>query len=309
MRHFSLSGYKVLGIGRNSTPPQALLTFGEYVCVDQIDFDKISCNVCIHASGLASDSASYVDLIKANVDQTIHLYENIDCSHFIFISSASVYPPSLVPHKETAIVDPDSLNDYGKSKRIAENFLISNTLHPTSILRPRAIYGVGDRVLLPRISRLMFGKLFILPAPLFYNVSLTCIDNLTYAIDNLLNSRPTSVEVYNIADPKTYILEDIFKSVAELLHKDVKIIRFSEKALRVAASTGISKNFNSETLYYFLNHHTLNTDKIRENVGNLPVEGFHDYSEKLENWIKNIELHQLKKQNPLLPWLGYGTNS
>jgi len=72
---------------------------------------------------------------------------------FIFISSPSVYFrfKHQLDLKESDIL-PKPINIYSSSKREAEKLVQSSGI-PYVILRPRALIGRGDKVIIPRILR------------------------------------------------------------------------------------------------------------------------------------------------------------
>lgn len=66
---------------------------------------------------------------------------NIRHKHFVFISSADVYPTSSQPHREDETIEAESLPDrYGKSKLAAEKMALTQANNPL-ILRPTAMLG------------------------------------------------------------------------------------------------------------------------------------------------------------------------
>jgi len=113
---------------------------------------------------------------------------------------------------------------YGKSKRLAELKLIENSknFENVTILRPRAIYGVGDTTLLPRILKLIFGKIIFLPANKKTITSLTAISNLLYAIYLTINSDMNGIKIYNVADNCRYNLNDVIYKVGNKFRPRLK---------------------------------------------------------------------------------------
>jgi 2-alkyl-3-oxoalkanoate reductase len=174
-------------------------------------------DACVHCAGLADDASSTQELYRANVQATQNLCSALtQCKVFIFISSASVYDFSDEKVKvETDTHHTDQLSEYGKSKLQAEHSVANATLPSRYILRPRAVYGRGDRHLLPRICRLIRTNRLILPFPLEKKASLTHIDNLIESILAALKQAKAGLHIYNISDPKAYQLHEVFWSVAQ----------------------------------------------------------------------------------------------
>ena len=111
----------------------------------------------VHAAALASPWASPRDYIDHNIRATQHVIEwaaTHDCPPVHFISSSSVFyrPTDQFDISESTPIpaDRDQVNGYSRSKVVAER-LVATYPGPWSILRPRAVIGPGDTVVLPRV--------------------------------------------------------------------------------------------------------------------------------------------------------------
>ena len=113
-------------------------------------------DVVIHAAALSAPWGDPAAFRRINVDGTRHAvdFARRAGAHLLLISSSSVlYAPGdqhdlpEAPAPETA-----SVNAYAATKREAED-LVRRAGLPAAILRPRAVFGVGDTVLFPRIAR------------------------------------------------------------------------------------------------------------------------------------------------------------
>jgi nucleoside-diphosphate-sugar epimerase len=213
--------HTILATGRSSTKK-----FINYPNINYFQQDlsqemaTLSCEVCIHCAGLADDTATKEQFEKHNVLATKHLLHALmDCKVFIFISSASVYnfQDGKPKCEEDASLDKTS-SLYGRSKLQAEHLVQNSGIPSIYILRPRAVYGTGDRVLLPRILKLIKGSKMIIPSRLGTQSSLTHIQNLCEAITKAIAQSKLGVHVFNIADQKTYNLKSVF---GEILAKKV----------------------------------------------------------------------------------------
>ena len=113
--------------------------------------------VVIHCAALASPWASPASYKRNNIDATQNIYNycvHNKVRHLIYISSSSVlYRDGDQFNLNEKDVPPEpkyQINNYSKSKLIGEQ-LIKSFPGTLSILRPRAVFGPGDTVLLPRI--------------------------------------------------------------------------------------------------------------------------------------------------------------
>lgn len=292
-------------MGRTKNPPAALYPFADYLAVDIAEsVPKLEATICIHCAGLASDKETASTLNKINVEGTKHVFHNISCSHFIFLSSASVYPPTNKIHTEQEQIDEANVSAYGLSKLKGEQFLQQQIDRRISIIRPRAVYGIGDRILLPRLLRLKKGPLLVTPAQLDYNISITNIENLLFATHRLIeHSSLNGVEIYNVVDDTVQTFKEVIKDVMDLA--DVKLLahlRIPQTVLRFLGKQFPKSDINSNTLKYYLCHHQLSNKKIKEDLQIEFPQTFTTYKKNYKTWIEKIGLEDLQRAATDLPW-------
>lgn len=305
VRFFKRKGYEILALGRRNRAdvPSKLFDFADYATYEECEGQDIRCGALIHTAGLASETASINSLNQSNVELTQTIFKTFKTSHFIQISSASVYPPSKHGHPEDEGIQESNISDYGLSKLKAEQWLIKHCNDtPLTILRPRAIYGVGDQVLLPRLIRLKKGPFFLKPHPLNYRVSMTCIELLLEVTDRVIQKPKDSLPtVLNIADNCTYNLSEVFEKITELSSAK-SILKVPEVILRTVAATGLSKNVTTGGLDYFLTDHFLNTSRLEEVLGKFNTPTFNDYQTTIQDWIQKVDSKSLINGHRNLPW-------
>jgi nucleoside-diphosphate-sugar epimerase len=108
------------------------------------------------------------------------------------------------------------LSDYARSKHEGEQLLLGKPLLPWTILRPPAVYGPGDREMLPILKMIRRG-LVVHAGPRDQRLSLLHVDDLANAIAAwLLVSRRSSHKTYAIDDgtPGGYGWEKIGEAVS-----------------------------------------------------------------------------------------------
>ncbi len=306
LRFFKKQGYEVLALGRRakSDVPKRLLQYADYATYEECNGRKISCEALIHTAGLASERAAHSELVHSNIDLTRSVFESFEARHFIYISSASVYPPSKQAHDEDDLIPENKISEYGLSKLKAEQWLLQNCGETRlSILRPRAIYGVGDQVLLPRLLRLKKGRFFIKPHPLDYTVSMTCIGLLLEVTSRIIKSTElTHPLVLNVADNRTYHLSDVFEKIA-LLSTSKNMVNIPESVLQTVATLGLSKNISKGGLAYFLTDHFLDTNRLEKTLGQFDTPHFEWYSDNtLKQWLLAVGSNKLLQGDGNLPW-------
>lgn len=160
------AGYFVRATGRSHVHVERLQRItDEFVRGDLLELDlRALCqnmDVVFHAAALSSPWGPEAAFHAANVVATERLLSasrTARADGFIFVSSPSIYAafrdqPLLT---EDTPLPRRSLNAYARTKRIAENRVLTANAPDfrTVSVRPRALIGPDDRVLLPRILAL-----------------------------------------------------------------------------------------------------------------------------------------------------------
>jgi nucleoside-diphosphate-sugar epimerase len=189
-RYLRSRGHHVIGLSRR--PPRA----GAADIAMAHDLargvpDLAPVDTVIHAAALSAPWGRPAAFDAANVDGTRHALALAARSgaRFILISSSSVLyaEGDQEDLPEAPAPDTPPVNDYARTKRAAEAL---TSAYPGSwaILRPRAVYGVGDTVLFPRIARA--AKLRLLPR---FRVAVPARGDLV-SIDTLVRQVARAVE-------------------------------------------------------------------------------------------------------------------
>lgn len=313
-RYFYALGHDVIATGRQLTPHPTLLRYAKYVPGDITKpVKEFNADVCIHAAGLASDNSDYGSLFLNNVTGTKNVIEAAkNCRTLIFISSSSVYSFCGKPAVETDAVLNAPISDYGKTKLLAEKLLEENIpSHQTRlILRPRAIYGVGDRVLLPRLLNLIRGKIVFCPVPDGVLTSAISINNLAYAIELYLNraDKPPLL-CLNIADHQVYKLKDIILKILETIEgPHLKVLDVSSLALKIlpviASKTSLIKQLSPVAINAMKQNSVLDLTNINNTLNYKPAYTFDNSYKEIGDWLRYIGGKKIYLQNlKNAPWI------
>ncbi|WP_332676502.1 NAD-dependent epimerase/dehydratase family protein [Brevundimonas sp.] len=161
------AGYAVTATGRSAPNRKRLEDMGATVVIaDLLTADLAALvkegDVVFHAAALSSPWGREADFRRINVDATAALMEaaaQAGCDAFVFVSSPSVHSAFRDQTGLTEESEPPAraLNAYARTKREAERRVL-NADRPsfrTVVVRPRALIGPDDRVLLPRILGLV----------------------------------------------------------------------------------------------------------------------------------------------------------
>ena len=196
--------YSITGVSRKSKL--------ENISWDELFTKSPSADIWIHLAGKAHDlkgNAQESEYIQTNTNLTKKVFDSFlkdnQAEKFIYFSSVKAAASKVDGWlKEEDQFELD--NPYGKSKRLAEEYLLSQELAENKkliILRPCMIHGPGNKGNLNLLYT--FAKTGI-PYPLarFKNSrSFLSIDNLIYIIDKIIESKDMMTGIYNVADDQT----------------------------------------------------------------------------------------------------------
>ena len=236
------------------------------------DFDAV-----VHCAGLADDWAPRDVALAVNRDGTRTVVRSFPGARIVHLSTSSVYD-AFVPNVGVREEDGPArrfLSTFSESKAFAE-FELAGT--DAVILRPHAVYGPGDRSLLPRIIAMVRGRRLVLPEAAEVRHSLTHIDNLVLAVRRALDPS-TPRGTYNIADDTPVLLSAVLREVLERRGIDARIFGIPyaaafalagtmENAARIARGRPITTRYVVSQLG---RERTLDLTRAREVLGYRPA--------------------------------------
>lgn len=201
--------------------------------------DLAGADVVVHLAAAVGDTGAgraVEEMFRAvNVDGSRRLLDAAHGRPVVWVSSASVYDPN----RDRSLVGEDhpirgQLSAYGRTKAAGDQLALDAA---AVVLRPRAVYGDGDRHLLPRIRRSVRAGVALLPGP-DVRLSLTAVDNLA---DACLVAYRWPAGAYNIADVEPYWRDATIRAVlastgssARLLHVPLPLATLAAAIIGVA---------------------------------------------------------------------------
>jgi nucleoside-diphosphate-sugar epimerase len=222
-------GYQVRASGRSQSPPSELQQAGiewrqtelsnELACRALVS----DCGWVLHCAGKSSPVGRWEDFARDNlVALRCLIRASSRVEGFVYLSSSGVYfhGQSGLEARHESHPLPESYPAYYHylwSKRLAEEILRESAL-PWIIVRPRAIYGPGDRSLFPRIrAQLMRGSLPIIGD----GRNLTSLTHVQHLFDLMLllleSQSDLGQTVWNICDGDPVDLWGLFQQIADKL--------------------------------------------------------------------------------------------
>ena len=308
-RWYAARRHEVIAVGRIQNPPIKLRACAQYLRADITKpFMLPDADVCIHAAGLADDKAGPSDLQASNVDGTTNVAAAArNCKMFVHVSTSSVYPHTgTILSEEMAAKIPAKLSHYGKSKWLAETILRDDfRFDACFILRPRGLYGAGDKVLLPRLLRLVNNGKMISPGKMDVRLSMTHFSNFAIAVDKCIASGLDGLHTYNVADDKTYFLNDV---VRKLLH-EIYGYELEERKLPLWLLRCMALINMGEVTPLFLDtvskDFVLDLAKAKSELRYTPLADLDGSLNEIATWVKSVGgVSVLRNAEPRLAWDG-----
>lgn len=253
----------------------------------------------VHLAGKAHDTENTTieeDYYKINTDLTKKIFDeflNSDIKDFIYFSSVKAVADCV----EDVLDENHSAGpktSYGRSKRLAEEYLLAKTIPQTKrlfIIRPCMIHGPGNKGNLNLLYKIV--KIGI-PWPLgaFNNKrSFLSIDNLNFLILQLLKNKKITSGIYNFADDDFLSTNELIKIIDEALGKKTKQLNIYPEFINIFSKIGdkIKLPLNSERLKKLTENYKVSNLKIKSalDIAQLPVS-------TKEGLIKTIKSFQHK---------------
>ncbi|MDA9525243.1 hypothetical protein XI06_34290 [Bradyrhizobium sp. CCBAU 11434] len=295
-RQLAARGHEVIALGRSASLRDVLR--GERITVEICDLaDAASLSALeledvdaiVHCAGLSSNWGPRRDFERNNVTATANLLAQAQrwhAPHVVYVSSSSVYfrfRDGLGVSEGSAL--PAPINHYAWSKAAAEQLVRSTSDLSWTIVRPRGIYGAGDKALLPRLLRAAKRG----PLPSFNGgravIDLTYVDDVVAAIACILGVKDkASGAIYNVSGGEAVSIREIITRSAALAGVDVRWRELSWPVALTAirAIEGFHKLFRPQvepvvTAYsagLLAFSQTLDLSAIRKDLGWTPTVDF-----------------------------------
>lgn len=276
--YFIEKQYNVYGLSRNISNRNSSFSWENLE-----EIKSISIQAFIHLAGKAHDlkkTSSSDDYFTINTDLTKRLFDcflKSKANDFIYFSSVKSVADQ-VKGVLTEDIIPNPTTPYGKSKQLAEHYLIDNQPKDGKrlfIIRPCMIHGPGNKGNLNLLFKMITSGI---PYPLssFTNKrSFLSISNLCYIIEKLLSDKTIPGGIYNVADDEALSTNNVVELISEATGAKLKLWKINPLFVKAASKIG-DKFFlplNSERLKKLTENYVVSNDKIKHALGiaNLPI--------------------------------------
>jgi len=159
-------GYRVRATGRDPVVLERLKAMGAETAAADLTDRATAATLCadvdvvFHAAALSSPWGPDAAFERINIEATRRLLSaarGAGCDGFIFVSSPSIYaaPRNRLNLTESSAPWEPPMNAYARTKLVAERLVLgaNGPTIRTVAIRPRAVVGPDDTVLLPRLLR------------------------------------------------------------------------------------------------------------------------------------------------------------
>lgn len=307
-RRLVTEGHQVTIIGRNKQIGHQLETEGMTFIQADLNDQAAMIKAChkqdyvFHCGALSSPWGKYRDFYETNVIGTKNIIagcKKYNIQRLIHVSTPSIYSiySDREDVKEDALLPEKFINHYALTKYLAEQEIdtaYENGL-PVITIRPRAIFGPGDRAIIPRLIKAN-EKIGV---PMIHEgqalIDFTYLDNVVDALLLCMDSPAHTIgKKYNITNDHPMILYDILEKLFNTLHIKWRKRKMNYQFIFRLASVMefIYKLFmpNKEpiltkyTVSVLSHSQTLNIDAAKHDLGYEPHVSIDEGIQKFTKW-------------------------
>ncbi|MFX4281672.1 NAD-dependent epimerase/dehydratase family protein [Aliarcobacter butzleri] len=223
-----LQNWQVVAFGRDEKIGKSLGV--EFYAFDLSDFEQTKKNfqkadVIFHCAALSSPWGKYEEFYKANVIATknvLKAMELFNIKKIVHVSTPSIYFDFQDQFEiKEEFIPTKFVNDYAKTKYQAEQLVLNSSVFSV-IIRPRAIFGEYDNVLVPRLEKVAL-KGFL---PIIKNkktiVDVTYVGNVVNALYLASIKDIPSKSIFNITNDEPMDIQDVFSLLMETIKIKIK---------------------------------------------------------------------------------------
>lgn len=273
-----------------------------------LDFTSIEClkrdieskqyHYIIHAAGITKAKTPEIyQKVNAGYSKNLAMaasQADVPLEKFIYVSSlAAIGPLSGLAGQIDEATAPKPLTSYGKSKLLAEQYVIENDRLPWLIIRPTAVYGPREKDILILFKVINRGfEPYI--GSFNQQLSFIYVKDLSKAVIRALFSAHVK-KVYNISDGKIYNRYDLANVTKQILHKKtlklhlpVPLVRYMAIFLeKVYERRKAVPALNMEKMYELTAvNWSCDIRKLEQELGYFPQTLLEEGLEETLNWYK-----------------------
>jgi nucleoside-diphosphate-sugar epimerase len=238
--------------------------------------------IIVHLAGKAHDlkntlsSTTYYEVNTELTKKVFNAFLASEAKVFITLSSVKAAADE-VPGELTEEYNPNPITHYGKSKLLAEEYILSKEIPEGKrvyILRPCMIHGPGNKGNLNLLYKLV-SKGIPWPLGAFENKRSFCsIDNLMFVFKELMGREDIPSGVYNVADDIPLSTNEVISILGESQNRNPRIWNIYKGLIQFGANMGnvLKLPLNEERLQKLTDSYVVSNKKLMTAIGKpLPV--------------------------------------
>jgi nucleoside-diphosphate-sugar epimerase len=304
------SGHDVVATGRSEGALEPLAsagvrTHGADLATDALDALAAGCDGVVHCAARAAPWGRRAAFMRDNVVATQRLLEaaaRANVRRFVHLSSPSIY--SAARHQlgvGEELSEPTRWGTaYAETKWLAERLVLDARFAALErvVLRPRAVFGEGDRAIVPRIAAVARNGVFPLIDGGAAVIDVTYVGNVVRAVELALATPSANAgRAYNITNGEPLAVRELLELLFGALGLRVRFVplpRFAVSLLASAAETLASlrpdgpeprlTRYGVALLAYSM---TLDISSARERLKFSPQISIRDGLERYAEWSRH----------------------
>lgn len=246
-KYLSANGHEVLAMSRSASSDETIRSLGATPVrssLGEVSPSLLSgVDAIIHAAAYVEEWGPYNEFYKANVtgtEQLLDAAKESGVKKFLHISTEAVLfngNDLLNINEDTPY--PKTNFYYPKTKQLAEKAVLSANnpgVFETVVVRPRLIWGPGDKTILPIIKEKVEEKAFMWIGGGNYKMYTTYIDNLVNGI-GLALQKGQGGEIYFITDEEETTIKTFFTQLLQTQGVSIKAKSLPKWLARTLATT------------------------------------------------------------------------
>ena len=257
---------------------------------------QINTDALIHLAGKAHDLKNISnpqEYYEVNTDLTKNIFDlflDSDAKVFIILSSVKAVADSTDKILSEDFI-PNPLTHYGKSKRLAEEYILANMPKDKRvyILRPCMVHGEGNKGNLTLLYNFV-KKGIPYPLGIYDNKrSFLSVENLCFVIKELIERNDIPSGIYHLADDEPVATKDLIKLISDVTNKKILICKIPKFIINLIAKIGdyLPSPLNTERVMKMTENYVVSNQKIKSALGkNLPVSSDDGLRKTIESFNK-----------------------
>ena len=257
-------------------------------------------DVIIHLAGKAHETKNesiaqeYFEVNTGLTQKIFDYFLDSDAKTFVFFSTVKAAADIVESGILTEEVDPKPLGPYAKSKRKAEEYILSKLTEAEHkgkrvfILRPCMIHGPGNKGNLNLLYQVV-SKGVPWPLGAYDNQRSFCsIDNMLYVIEQLFLRENIASGIYQVGDDEPISTNELIQLISASVGKKAVIWNLPKRFMNsMACVLGfLSLPLNKERLRKLTENYVVSNQKIKNALGidKMPVSTRDGFEKTLESF-------------------------